>query len=527
MKILAVVDKLGSAIDLCARSIYRMNSWFDYEIIAVHPKRPSTEQLEEFRKKAFEADLIDFQYWKSGNMLIGAFPFLKDKKKILTHHNPYDVELENWREKYDEVVVKNQTQQKAIMLKYGKTPILIPHSIDFDKFKFQREYPDDGVFKAIMVAARIESNKGVIEVVQACKATKTRLILVGKISDMEYMRNVMAEGGDYIDFRQGISDEDLLKAYYEAHIHICNSKDNFESGTLPILESMACGLPVITRAVGLVPDLYNHKNMVVRAGIKEDWQDLANEIQKLKDDRDLCKIIREEAFNSIIDRDHEYSARRYYMLYRKILYGDKPLVSVIIPTFNRKASLTAGLVSILRQTYSNIEVIVVDDGSNDGTSEMIDNFKKNSGMVIKYIRFKHKGYGLARSRNAGLVEANGELILLMDDRIMMSPNAVDMFLCKIDKKVWVFGDKGANKASFVENFSMVYKKDLASVGGFNERMIYWGGMTRDIDLKLRYNNIKSLYCPAAKAIVLINSKSRYSKKDQLIKAKLILWKLWR
>ncbi len=460
-------------------------------------------------------------------MLLGGFPFLKDKKKILTHHNPYDCEIEDWWDKYDEVVVKNQTQQKTMQIKFNKTPVLIPHSIDLEKFKFQREYPEDNVFKAIMVAARIESSKGVLEVAKACKETRTRLILVGRISDMDYMQQVMSEGGDYIDFRQNLSDEELLKSYYEAHIHICNSKDNFESGTLPILESMACGVPVLTRSVGLVPDIYNKKNMVVRTGVKEDWQDLANEIEKLKNDRELRKSIREEAFSSIVDRDDEYTARKYYALYRQVLFGEKPLVSVIIPTYNRKDILQLGLTSIVAQHYPNIEVIVVDDGSDDGTKEMVEEFKESTDMVIKYIYFKNEGYGLARSRNAGLVEANGEIVCFMDDRYMMSRNAVEVFVSKLEPKTWVFGNKEANKSSFVENFSAIHKRDLISIGGFNERINFWGGMTRDITLKMRYNNIKSLYCPNAEAKVLISSKSKYSKKDDLIKAKLLLWKLWR
>jgi glycosyltransferase involved in cell wall biosynthesis len=277
----------------------------------------------------------------------------------------------------------------------------------------------------------------------------------------------------------------------------------------------------------LVPDIYNKKNMVVRNGEKENWQELAGEIERLKNDRDLCKIIREDAFSSIIDRDDEYTARKYYMLYRHVLFDKKPLVSVIIPTCNRKNILQLVLASIVAQDYPNIEVLVVDDGSDDGTPEMIEEFKESSDLVIKYIRFDHDGYGLARSRNAGLVEANGEIICLIDDRYLMDSDAVSVFVSKLEPKMWVFGDKGADKSSFVENFSAIYKRDLVTIGGFNERIIYWGGMTGDITSKMRYNNIKSLYCPTARCKTLVQSKSKYTKKDELVKAKLLLWKLWR
>ena len=527
MKVLIVVDKLGSAINICANAMKKLADFIDYDIVAVHPKRPSTEQLEDFRKKAFEADIIDFQYWKSADMLLRCFPFLKDKKKILTHHNPYDVELEDWFEKYDEVIVKNGTQQKAMQAKFGKTPILVPHSIDMDKFKFQIEYPNDNVFKVMMVAARIESSKGIAEVAKACRETKTKFILVGKISDMDYMRQVVSEGGDYIDFRQEITDEELIKAYYESHIHICNSKDNFESGTLPILESMACGLPVLTRYIGLVPDLYNKSNMVVRTSDKEDWEDIAKKIKELKEDRKKRLNLREEAFKSILNRDYEYTARQYYDIYRKVLYKDSPLVSIVIPTYNRKDILSMSLISTMRQTYKNIEVIVVDDGSTDGTDEMVKDFRKESGMSLKYVRFENSGYGLARSRNTGLVESNGEIIVLIDDRLVMDRDAVENFVKFIRPRKWCFGDKGANKKSFVENFSAIYKHDLLSIGGFNERINCWGGATGDIRNKMSYTGIQALYCPTARCKPLTGTKSKSHRKEDLFKAKLLLWKLWR
>lgn len=525
MKILAVVDKIPSAIAKCALAGNHLKKWITYDIVAVHPKRPSVEQLEEFRSKAWEADVIDFQYWKSAVNLIDLFPFLKDKPKILTHHNPYDVELENWWEKFDEVIVKNKTQQAAIQNKFNKSPIYIPHTIDLDFFKFQREYPSENVFKVIMVAARIEPSKGILEVAKACRKTKTNFILVGRISDMNYMQEIMHEAGNYIDFRSDISEEELRDSYYEAHLLINNSKDGFESGTMPHLEAMACGTPVLTRNVGLVPDINNGKNMVVRSGEKEDVDEIAEYIEKLKGDRKQRLQLRENAFGTILDRDDEYTALRYYRIYRQVKYKQK-LVSIIIPTYNRADVLQINLLSIARQTYQNIEVIVVDDGSTDNTKEVVDMFKEESDMVIKYIKLEKDGYGLAKARNMGVMEASGEILIFVDDRYSLDGYAVDKFVSNLLIGHWVFGCKGFDKKSFVENFSCIYKKDLARIGMFNERINIYGGMTRDLTCKMRYNNIKSVYCPEAKATVLVDSKSRYTKKAEIIKAKLLLYKLW-
>ena len=80
MKIIAIVDKIGSAIWKCATAENNLKQYVDYEILAVHPKKPSVEQLEEFRIKSFEADLIDFQYWKSAMTALKLFPEIIERK---------------------------------------------------------------------------------------------------------------------------------------------------------------------------------------------------------------------------------------------------------------------------------------------------------------------------------------------------------------------------------------------------------------------------------------------------------------
>lgn len=525
MKILTVSDKIGSAIWIVGgRPLLELNDRIKIDSIAVHPKRPSVEQLKEFEDKAKEADLIDFHYWKTAEMLLERYAWLKDKPKILTHYNPYDVDNLNWFKKYDKVVVVNQTQKKTIIENFKKEPLLIPLTTDLEFFKFQREYPKEDIFKVNMVVARIEGKKGILEVAKACRETKSRLTLVGRVSDINYLREVVMSAGDYIDFKEDISIKELREVYYQSHLHICNSEDGFESGTLPILESMACGVPVLTRSVGHVPDIYNHNNLFIREGEKEDVDDLVRMINEIKDDRDRRIRMREEAFRSIISRDNRYRIIKYYNLYREVLSNEKP-VTVVIPTYNRAGVLGATLAGVVAQDYSNLEVVVVDDGSSDNTEEIVKCVQENSSVPILYIKQDKIGYGLARARNTGVVEASGEIIVFQDDRLIMKPNAVSSFVAKLKPMTWLFGDKGADKRAFVENFSCIYRRDLIGMGMFNERIIYYGGMTRDIINRMGAFGMKYEYCPEAKCSVLIDSKSRYKNKDEIVKAKLLLWKL--
>jgi glycosyltransferase involved in cell wall biosynthesis len=83
-------------------------------------------------------------------------------------------------------------------------------------------------------------------------------------------------------------------------------------------------------------------------------------------------------------------------------------VSVIIPTFNRAHTLERALDSVLAQTLAPVEVIVVDDGSTDGTESIIQTHFPN----IIYV--KQDNHGVSAARNAGIKRARGEWIALLD-----------------------------------------------------------------------------------------------------------------
>jgi glycosyltransferase involved in cell wall biosynthesis len=87
----------------------------------------------------------------------------------------------------------------------------------------------------------------------------------------------------------------------------------------------------------------------------------------------------------------------------------QPLVSVVIPTFNRSRLVCEALESVLSQTLRRLEVIVVDDGSTDDTAEQIGAL---SDSRIKYVRRPHGG--VAAARNAGIAVAAAPLVSFLD-----------------------------------------------------------------------------------------------------------------
>jgi glycosyltransferase involved in cell wall biosynthesis len=88
---------------------------------------------------------------------------------------------------------------------------------------------------------------------------------------------------------------------------------------------------------------------------------------------------------------------------------DTPLVSVIIPVFNYDRFLAEAIESVLSQTYGNLEVIVVDDGSTDGSSEVAKSF---AGRGVRYCYQENGGIGSAR--NKGVELAQGEFFAFLD-----------------------------------------------------------------------------------------------------------------
>lgn len=99
-----------------------------------------------------------------------------------------------------------------------------------------------------------------------------------------------------------------------------------------------------------------------------------------------------------------------------------PLISIIIPVYNVEKYLDACLESVCKQTYKNIEIILVDDGSTDLSGKMCDNWAAND----KRIKVIHKtNGGLSDARNAGIEAATGEYIEAIDSDDIVSPEITE------------------------------------------------------------------------------------------------------
>jgi glycosyltransferase involved in cell wall biosynthesis len=166
-----------------------------------------------------------------------------------------------------------------------------------------------------------------------------------------------------------------------------------------------------------------------------------------------------------------------------------PLVSVIIPVFNGERFLREAVESVLAQQYSSLEIIVVDDGSTDGTA----NVARSLPETVRYLYQTNQGPAAARNR--GIEQAQGSLIAFADaddlwpaDKLelqlpyLIKEPAVDIVLGRIQQVLLSEAQEIAEPAFSVNLGSAIIRKSVFErVGLFDETMRY----SEDVDWFMR------------------------------------------
>ena len=113
-----------------------------------------------------------------------------------------------------------------------------------------------------------------------------------------------------------------------------------------------------------------------------------------------------------------------------IFMKHKPLISVVVPIYNVENYLCRCVDSIISQTYSNIEIILVDDGSPDNCPKICDDYKKKDSRVV--VVHKENG-GLSDARNAGIKVMNGKYVTFIDSDDYVEKDYVEFLYNLIEK----------------------------------------------------------------------------------------------
>lgn len=109
-------------------------------------------------------------------------------------------------------------------------------------------------------------------------------------------------------------------------------------------------------------------------------------------------------------------------VYLKSELYKRPWVSVVIPAYNAEAGIVRSIDTVLAQSFQNLEVVAVDDGSSDGTAGILDWYRENYPNVV-VVHQENKGVQAAR--NEGILHANGEYISFVDSDDMIYPDMIE------------------------------------------------------------------------------------------------------
>ncbi len=200
-----------------------------------------------------------------------------------------------------------------------------------------------------------------------------------------------------------------------------------------------------------------------------------------------------------------------------------PLISVVIPTYNRAHVVGRAIKSVLAQTLPDFECIVVDDGSTDETVQLVEGFRDPR---IRLVRLAENG-GVSRARNAGIQAARGEWVAFLDSDDEWLPRKLELQLARLR-------DSGAPRMTVVycrcyvhdesthltkqtrlvfegdvfnhllggwrpptASVCMVHRASLLGVGGFDERL----PVSEDYDLWLRLAESGSHFAAVGEPLV--------------------------
>ena len=201
-------------------------------------------------------------------------------------------------------------------------------------------------------------------------------------------------------------------------------------------------------------------------------------------------------------------------------------VSVVIPTYNRKDLLKDCLESLFNQNYPKdmYEIIVVNDGSTDGTEEVLEEYEKKSPCRFKW--FTQQNRGSYAARNLGIENAEGEIICFIDDDCIADRNWIkNLVKCFSDEEVGGVGGKNIAHAPETivgryakKNILLDYQKRLAlnsqgylfhiitsnaaykrnvlrKIRGFDTNFRSGGDI--DLSIRVQLEGFKLKYCPEA------------------------------
>lgn len=282
----------------------------------------------------------------------------------------------------------------------------------------------------LITVARLVPRKNISTLLQAVveirkKHPNTHLDIVGVGPERQNLEKQSHELGleQSVTFHGAVDEATKWRLLQAADIFVMaptvrDSGTDLEGLGLVYLEAAACGLPVVASDTGGVRDAV----IDGQTGLLVDPNNtlaLVDSIHKLLQQADLAEKFG-QAGRDRVQREFTDTVRipRLMTMLRSVPVGQEKLVSVIIPIYNAGSTIAATLTSLKKQTWKNLEIIVVDDGSTDELTRALQPY------VLDITLIQQKNSGAPTARNNGFDHSAGDYVLFLDADTVLEPEAV-------------------------------------------------------------------------------------------------------
>ena len=264
MKVIQVSDRIGWAIDRLTTPMTRFYPEVEVTYVNANKDRflrtgyNSLEGAIQYTHKlGNQADLVHFHHIASAEKYINKLD--KKVKTVISCHSEVDVESKAWN-RFD-IAITSTMYCYNIIKKINPNTYYVPIGIDLDKYKFEFSNPD----KTVGFVGRVDKHKRFEAIKKSAFEAGFRLIGCGYIGENKYfqMHGREIQRVRDFDFVDLLPENKMQGLYNQMAMYVCLSEPNIETGPLPVMEAMACGVPVISTHVGWAKDWATHNEDIV------------------------------------------------------------------------------------------------------------------------------------------------------------------------------------------------------------------------------------------------------------------------